>query len=573
MMPIDNVTLIFVELAVGLLVAVILGSIARFFRQPLILAYITAGVLISILGILKVGEQDVLPLMASFGVIFLLFLTGVELRISDLKFIGKSAILAGIGQLVATFLAGLAITNFLNFGLTESIYISLALTFSSTVIVVKLLSEKKDLNSLYGQISIGILLVQDAAAILALIILSGFATPGETFTIATISTILLKGLIVILLAILLNRLILPATFSYSAASPELLLITALTFCFIFAAFTKLVGFSLEIGAFIAGVALATSPYHLAISAKIRPIRDFFVVLFFIFLGTNMVITQLGQFIIPVVVLSVFILVGTPIIVLVILGLLGHKKRTSFLTSVALAQISEFSLILVVTGLRLGHIGPEIVSLVAAVGIITITVSSYMITHSNWLYTKLAKYLDVFERKQLAEGIIIKEGNFSDHIVLVGAEQVGKDLLRFLTKKTDGGKIIVVDFNPAVIENLAADGINALYGDIADFELLADLNFAAAKLIISTVPDVVDNLTLVKTAKNAGFAGPIITTAYWAKDGVTLYEAGADFVLVPELAASSKVIRILAESWENLDQIRVAKPKHLEELLEKTKAST
>lgn len=567
-MVIDNITLIFVELALGIFTAVILGILAKLAHQPLILAYITAGILISAFGVFRLGGQEVLPLLASFGVIFLLFLAGVELRLADFKFVGRTAILTGVSQLVFTFLFALPILAFFGFAPTETIYLALALTFSSTIIVVKLLSEKKDLNSLYGKIAIGVLLVQDLAAIFALIALSAFQV-GQTVNFSDFSAIFIKGLIVILTAVALNRFILPTTFKYSAASSELLLITALSWCFVFASFTKLIGFSLEIGAFLAGAAIASSPYHLAIISKIRPIRDFFILIFFIFLGTNMEISQIGSLVIPVVVLSLFILVGTPIIVLVIMGFLGHQKRTSFLTSLSLAQISEFSLILVVLGEKLGHIDQQIVSLVAAVGIVTIVASSYLIIHANFFYSKLSKYLGIFERKEVAESKLVPQGVPTNHLLLVGCEQVGKDLLTYFTKRLDKKNLVVVDFNPSIIEGLQADGVNAVYGDIADFELLEELNLGSAKLVISTIPDLADNLILIKAARANKFQGPIIATAYWAKDGVKLYEAGADFVLVPELAGGDKVVRILSENWDNFAQLKKNKSKYLGDLLERS----
>lgn len=569
-MPIDNVTLIFAELAVGLLVAVILGRIAQVFRQPLILAYIATGVLISALGLFRLGEQEILPLLASFGVVFLLFLVGLELRLTELKHVGKSALYTGLGQLIFTFVAGFIIVRFFNFSVIEAVYIAIALTFSSTIIVVKLLTEKKDLNSLYGKIVIGFLLVQDAAAILALIFLAGFdPTTGKIISLANFYPIVVKGVIVIGAAVLLAKYILPQFFSYSAASAELLLLSALTFAFIFASFTKLIGFSLEIGAFLAGISLASSPYQLAILSKIRPLRDFFIVIFFIYLGTSMAIGQVGTFVLPIIFLSAFILIGNPLIVLAVMGFLGHRKRTSFLASVTVAQISEFSLIVVALGVKIGHLGSEILSLVAAVGIITIAVSSYMITYSNWLYKKLSGYLDFFERKHVREEARISFTGFANHIILVGAEQVGRDLLDYLAKKVEGKKnIVIIDFNPQVIENLTAVGFNAVLGDISDHELTQELNLPRAKLIISTVPDFEDNQILIKAAKASKFAGPIIVTTYWAKDAVKLYEAGADFVLVPELAGGDKVIRVLQDSWEDLSQLKQEKPKFLQELLDK-----
>lgn len=567
----DRYTLIFFELALGLLTAVTIGIVVRFFRQPLILAYVLTGIIISLLGLSKFGAEETLPLFANLGVAFLLFLVGLELRLADFKSIGKTAILTGLGQLFFTFVIGFAIVKILNFSLIEAIYISIALTFSSTIIVVKLLSEKKDINSLYGKITIGILLLQDLAAIIALIFLSGFdpvtkALPGAVVLL----TLIVKGATLFAGAYFLNRLLLPSLFRYVAQSPELLFITAVSWCFILASIAKVIGFSLEIGAFLAGLAIASSPFQPQISAKIRPLRDFFIVIFFIVLGTNIALESIGILILPALLLSLFVLIGNPLIVMVIMGMLGHRKRTAFLTSVTLAQISEFSLIMVAMGERVGHIGSPIVTMVAIIGVITITGSSYLIIFANSIYKYLSGYLDLFEKRHL-KSEKTAGSLYQNHIIMVGCEQMGRDILSILVDKyLKKDQLVIVDFNPAIVNSLTAEGYNSVYGDISDHELLEDLNVTDAKLIISTVFDFEDNLTFIRYLKDRNYDGPIIVTAYWAADAIKLYEGGASYVVVPELVGGKHLARMIADFWQNLSDINISKDKYFKELIEVSK---
>lgn len=558
---------IFAQVTLGLILATTVGLVALVFRQPLILAYIVAGVVLSIFGFGQFGDLEALRVLGSFGVAFLLFLVGLELRISNLAYIGKSALLTGLGQLFFTAIFGWLIANALGFSLVVALYIAVALTFSSTIIVVKLLGEKNDLDSLYGRIAVGFLLVQDFAAILALIFLAGFAGGSNVSTI-TFLVIFVKGAALAAGAFILNRWILPKLFEYIAHSGELLFISAISWAFIFASFAQVLGLSLEIGAFLAGIALASSPFHLQIAARIKPLRDFFIVIFFIVLGLSMEITDIGSQIVPAAVFSMFVLIGNPLIVLAIMGFLGHKKRTSFLAAITVAQISEFSFIVAAAGLRAGHLTSEVVSLITLVGLITIGISSYMILHGNRLYLRLGRFLDVFERKEVKEKRIEPKHLPSHHIILVGCDRMGSDILHFLRSKDES--FVVVDFNPEITQKLTADKVEVVFGDISDPEIAEDLNLQQAKLIISTVPDAEDNLILVTTARKAGFGKLLVATASTWQEAAALYEAGADYVVLPAVVGGRHIARILADHWENLTGFAAARNKHLADLLERTR---
>ena len=557
---------LFSQLATVLVIATIFGIAARLLKQPLILAYITTGIVISIFAVFADFERSFLDVMANLGIAFLLFLVGIELKIEDLKYVGRAAVLTGLGQIAFTALVGFILIGALGFDTVGSLYIAFALTFSSTVIIVKLLSEKHDLMSLYGKITVGYLLVQDFVAILALMILSGFGE-GRVPNFGDIFLILTKGLILVGFSYFSAKYFLKYLFHLTSQSTELLFVSAIAWAFLFSAISQAIGFSIAIGAFLAGLAIASSPYRLQISARVKPLRDFFIVIFFIVLGASMTVGASQVLVSHVVVLSLFILVGKPLILLAILLPLGFRNRTAFLASVTVAQVSEFSLILITVGYSLGHVTGDMVALVSAVGIVTITFSSYMILYGDRIYRRLAPYFGKLFGEKAHDPYVTNKALLVDHVILVGAEQMGWDILEFLkTKYKNKEAIVVVDFNPEIINTVRASGYNAVFGDISDPEVLEELEITKARLIIITDPDVSDNVAIIKFAHTKNFRGPVVATSYWLHDAVKLYEAGADYVIVPENVGGEHLAKVLRENWEDLSKIKKAKSKHFSELL-------
>lgn len=556
----------FSELAAVLILSTVLGIVALLLKQPLILAYISAGLLIASFGVFEIQNQEVFDLLSNLGIAFLLFLVGTELKITDLKYVGKAALFTGIGQIVFTALVGFVILGTLGFGPVASLYIAVAITFSSTVIIVKLLSEKHDLQSLYGKIAVGFLLVQDFVAILALMFLSGFGM-GQTPSVLGVLGILAKGAFLVFLAYVASRYLLKYLFMATAASTELLFVSATAWAFAFSVLASLVGFSIAIGAFLAGISIASSPYSIQISARVKPLRDFFTIIFFILLGASMSLGASNVQFFDVFVLSLFVLIGNPLIVIAIMLTLGFRNRTSFLASVAVAQISEFSLILMTVGKSLGHVTSDAVSLVSAVGIVTITLSSYLILYGDKIYKFLERPLFRFFPEKARDPYILHRESLKGHVVVVGAEQMGWDILEFLNKKfSDKKQIVVVDFNPEIIKSVTASNYNAVFGDVSDPEVLEQLGFSEARLLIITDPDLGDNEQIIKFARDCGYKGPVITTSYWMHEAIKMYEAGADYVVVPEEIGGKHVSRILAEYWDDLGKIKKNKSKYFGELL-------
>ena len=560
--------ILFLQLSAILVISTILGIIAQRFKQPLILAYIFTGIVISFFQVFKSLENSTFELLSNLGIAFLLFLVGIELKLDDFKFVGKAAILAGFAQIFFTVVVGFILINALGFSLVSSFYMALAITFSSTVIIIKLLSEKHDLTSLYGKITIGYLLVQDFVAILALMVLSGFGKDAGP-SIMSMILIVLKGLLLVGFAFVASKWILKILFKLTSQSTELLFVSAIAWAFLVAALGSVFGFSVAIGAFLAGVAIASSSYRIQISARVKPLRDFFTILFFIILGTSLSSGASHVLLSDVIWLTLFVLIAKPLIVFAVMLSLGFRNRTSFLVAITGAQISEFSLILLASGLVLGHVSSEEVSLMAAVGIATITVSSYLILKGDVLYRRFEPRLSRLFPQKKHDPYVSNRESLSDHIVLVGGEQMGSDILDFLKNKfKDKSQIVVVDFNPEIIKSLAASGYNAVFGDVSDPEVLEELEFAKARIIIITDPDFGDTSLLIKFAKSKNYRGPIITTAYWIHDAVKMYEFGADYVIVPETIGGDHVSRILGDHWDDLSKIKKARSKNFDDLLKR-----
>lgn len=554
--------IILFDIGVVLALASGFALLAKAFQQPLIIAYILAGIVAGLFGFFNHEEsRGVLDFLATFGVTFLLFLVGLELRFSELKTYGFVSAMTGIGQIVFTSAIGFLILLLLGFELTGAIYVAVALTFSSTIIVIKLLTEKRDLDSLYGRITVGFLLVQDAVAILALILVS---TIGDgSFSWVQIVGVILKAAVMIGTIIVLSQGLLPWIFRKAAHSLEILFILAISWMLLVASISVLLGLSVEIGAFLAGISLANLREEQQISSRVKPLRDLFIVFFFILLGLGLTFDNVISQVFPIILLSLFILIGNPLIILTIMGILGFRKRTSFMASVTVAQISEFSLILMALGLSVGHLDQKTVDMVTAIGLITIICSSYMIIHSRSLYKKLNPLLKYFQRKDTLEDFAVDEKKFSDHVILVGSGRLGFEILKQL--QSQNFQTLVVDFNPAIISYLKEEKIDFLFGDITDPDIMEAASVSTSKIIISTVFDPTDTIELLNSLKGLSHKPIVMVTAAEREWAVKFYQNGADYVIVPRVLSGHQVAHLL--SSQKLADIREGrlKTEHLEEL--------
>lgn len=554
----------FTGISLIIVLAAFSGIIAKILRQPLLVGYLFAGVVAVLTGI--VTDSHSIEGLGQIGVALLLFLVGLEMNIKELPQLGKVAFMTGIGQIVFTSFVGYLLALLLGFSPIASIYIAVALTFSSTIIIIKLLSERNDLNTLYGKISIGFLLVQDFVAVIILMMLAGL---GEGTELSAVQFLIIFGKAIGLLVgtLFLSKRIIPFVFEhFFAQNLELLFITSLAWGLGFATIAGgPLGLSLEIGGFLAGLALSGLPEHAQIGSRLRPIRDFFLTIFFILLGTQLVAGNIQNAIVPALIFSAFVLIGNPLIVVVIMGVLGYRKKVGFYAGLTVAQISEFSLILMAMGSAVGHLGKNEVATVILVAIITMTGSTYLILGADKLYKIFKKPLSFFERKK-ANNVTLPGGEsvLSEHVVLVGADQTGGALLNTLIKRS-GKNILVVDFNPAIIEKLKQKRVRSVFGDITDPEILEIANISKATMVISTIARLADNLQLLSDLKQNRTKATVVVVAKSTDEALKYYEQGADYVIVPELTAGEHIRHLIKSHGLKSDSFKKLGTSHLKRL--------
>lgn len=543
----------FYELSALLLVATVIGFFSLLLRQPMIVSFILAGILVGpdFLGVVQAYEH--IELLAQLGIAVLLFLVGLKLDIQLIRTMGLVSLATGIGQVIFTAVIGLLIGLALGMNIINAVYVGVALTFSSTIIIVKLLSDKREVDSLHGQIAIGFLIVQDILVVLAMIVLSAFGLGVENTqhpgVLRNIAMMLLYGIVVLVFLWVFIRHLANPLIKSMAHSPELLIIFAIGWAALLASLGDYFGFSKELGGLLAGISLASTPFRDAIASRLSSVRDFLLLFFFISLGSQLNLNQLGGQVFSATVFSLFVLIGNPLIVLMIMGYMGYRKRTGFLAGLTVAQISEFSLIFMAMGVKLGHISTDSLGLVTLVGLITIAASVYMITYSHTLYRWLEPWLNPFERKlpyreeSGIQGQLIKS---TYDIILFGLGRYGQAIAERLIQ--NGFKVLAVDFNPDVVREWQKKGQYALYGDACDMEFLTSLPLQNAQWIICAIPQHTPGLVsddarimLVNALKRHHYTGKTAVSTQYPSQVQALKKKGVDLVFLPFSDAATRAV--------------------------------
>lgn len=529
----------FYEFAIIILMAALFGGLGQMLRQPLIVMFIALGIVAgpSVMDIVQ--SQAQIHLLAELGIAVLLFIVGLKLDLRLIQTIGKTALLTGLGQVFFTSVIGYFIGIGLGFSPLHSLYIAIALTFSSTIIIVKLLSDKKEIDSLHGQISIGFLIVQDIVVILAMIVLSALGRDtGDKLGVEILLT-LGKGSLLIALVWVVTKWVLPRLSYFLARSQELLALFAVAWALSLAALSDVIGFSSEVGAFLAGISLATSPFKENISSRLVNLRDFLLLFFFVNLGANLDLSLIGEQVSSAIVFSAFVLIGNPVIVLVIMGIMGYRKRTAFLAGLTVAQISEFSLIFAGLGLAAGHLTDSTVGLITLVGLITIGVSTYLILYSHQIYDFISPVLGIFERKVPYGEAKIQQIKSTDYdVVIFGVGRFGTNIADQLDLHPEVN-FLGVDFDPELVKEWRDNNRPIIYGDIEDADLLEYIPFDNVKCVVVTIPYMEQALYLLKTLRKQKFDGKIYMIAQSEKNARVLAECNIDAVLlVHQMAAEN-----------------------------------
>jgi len=544
---------VFYEIAALLVLAAGVGLVGVLLRQPLIVSFIAVGILAgpSVLGLARSDEH--INLLAELGIAVLLFLVGLKLDIKLVRTLGPVALMTGLGQVAFTSIIGFGIGLALGLDKTTSLYVAVALTFSSTIIIVKLLSDKREIDSLHGRIALGFLIVQDLVVVLAMIVLSavGVGAKGDAAA-SDVALIFGSGIAMLVFVGFFIRYLAEPLVERLARAPELLVCFAIGWAALFAAVGDLLSFSMELGGLLSGVSLASTRLREAMAARLAPLRDFLLLFFFIALGAHLDLTLVGEQVPDAVMFSLFVLIGNPLIVLAIMGAMGYRKRTGFLAGLTVAQISEFSLIFMAMGVSLGHVGLDALGLVTLVGLITISLSTYMITYSHHLYAWLEPLLVPFERKGTPreadeqEDLTIARYD----VLLFGLGRFGGAIVQRLRAR--GLRVLGIDFNPAAVRRWREEGFEVLYGDATDPEFIASLPFADVGWAVSAVPEHETGVTrddsrvaLIHALRDNDFTGRIAITSHREEDWERLRTHGADLILQPFQDAADQAADLLA----------------------------
>jgi Kef-type K+ transport system membrane component KefB len=517
------------ELGFIILAAAIFSVAARPARIPSLVAYILAGLALGpVTGFMTVSET--VHLASEVGIALLLFLVGLELSLDKIRDVGKVAVAAGLGQVVFTAAGGFVLSMALSFSPMESLFIATALTFSSTVVVVKLLDQKGDLDALYGRIAVGIFLVQDLVVIVVLTVLAGLGRQEAQGVVGVgVNLALAFGGMALLLALAAaaSRWVLPRLFAWVAHSPEILFTWSLTWCFLFVLGAEKMQLSLEIGAFLAGISLAQLPYNHEMRRRVHPLMNFFIAVFFVSLGIQMEFSAAREHWLPGLILSLFVLVGNPFIFMWIIARAGFGERTSFRTSVTVAQISEFSFIFAAMGMGAGLIKESILSLIGIVGLVTIAVSAYMILYADPLYEYCRRWglLKMFRARKGDDAQEPERASLSGHVIIVGMNSLGRRLARELTERKE--IVLAVDSDPRKLADLPC---LTLLGNAEHASVLNEAGLDQARLLVSALHIEETNNLLTHRARSLGI--PVSVHAFETAHVPELQALGATHLLFP-----------------------------------------
>lgn len=536
----------FNELALLLAITASIGILAVRYRQPLILVYIIVGIVAGPMVLGWITMHDPLELLAQIGIAVLLFTVGLKLDLHLVRRLGPVALATGLGQLMFTILFGYLLGIVLGMNHLKALYVAIALTFSSTIIIIKLLSDKRELDSLHGRIAVGFLIVQDIAVVIAMMAMSTLNMGAESGVIETLGIVVLKLAAVGLLLALIMRYVLPRLLDLVARSQELMLLFAIAWGITLATLGETLGFSKEVGAFLAGFSLASSPYRDTMSSRLNPVRDFLLLFFFLDLGSRLELHTIDGQIGDAILLSAFVLIGNPLIVMAIMGYMGYRKRTGFMAGLTVAQISEFSIVFVAMGVTLGHVGDDALGLVTLIGLITISVCTYMVQQASPLYERLKRWISWLERKiPFREQVSTDTLTMDPEIIIIGMGRYGGLLGKRLYQ--DGVRVLGVDFDPERVQELRQHGLQMAFGDVENTEIADILPLGEAHWVVSTIPDRSLNNTLIASLRQHGYTGLVAVVAHANEDVIALTQAGASYVFSPYTDATEFAAETLYRS--------------------------
>lgn len=552
-----NASAIFTQLSLVVAIVVAMSVIMRWLRQPLIMGYIISGVLAGPSFLHIIRNQSAFDSFSAIGITLLLFIIGLGLNANVIRSLGRVSLTTSLSIMpILSGAAFLACRFLLGYDLTTSLILAVALFFSSTVIILKVLSDKKETSRLYGQITLGILLIEDIIATIAVIALAIAGDPSAVSPL-DIALVLLKALTLGAGLYIVGTVIMPHFIKLFARSQELLFLFTISWGLGVATLFDVVGFSHEVGALFAGVSLAGLPYATEMAARLKPLRDFFIVIFFVTLGESFTADSIMRNLIPAHVLAAIVVLGKPLLVMISLGAQRYTKLTSFKAAAHLSQVSEFSIIFVTLAAAKGLVPHDTVALIILVAFISIGISSYLTKYTNGLYRFFEHQLRHFERHTTTEPA---QRHALYPVMLFGYHKGGYEFLKTFREMHE--RYLVVDYDPEVIDTLEGQGIRHAYGDATDEEFLNEINVAHAKLVVSTITDIDINLSLLHYIRRHNEKASFICHANNYNEAARLYARGASYVSLPHYIGSERVSSFIKRHGIDHDSLAEYRDKHL-----------
>ena len=550
---------IFTQLSLVVALVTIVSLIMRALRQPLIMGYILTGILVGPAALDLITNKEAFQGFAEIGITLLLLIIGLGLNAAVIRSLGRVATITAGAILILVGSLGFLASVALGFSTAEAVIVGISLFFSSTIIILKVLTDRKELTRLYGQIAIGVILLDDFVATLAILVVAAVGTSGGLGGF-DILILIGKGLLVGAVLALLSIKVLPALTRLIANSQELLFLFTVAWGFGVASVFGAIGFSKEVGALFAGVSLAGLPYATEMSSRLKPLRDFFIIMFFINLGESFGFANMSQALLPALVLSAIVIIGKPLFVMSSLGFLGYTRLTSFKAGIHLSQISEFSIILVVFAASLGLVSPQVNAVITLVALITIGISTYLMKYDDKLYELIGEHLRMFEGRVIYSD---KKRVERYPLILFGYRKGGHEFVR--TFREMKKRFIVVDYDPEVIEHMEHQGVPFAYGDATDPELLEEINVQSAQLIVSTMTDMPTNRALLQYVRRNNQKAVFISHADNYDEAADLYNHGATYVMLPHFIGSERISSFIKRHGTSHGAFDEYREKHLMDL--------
>ncbi len=545
---------LFIQLSLVLALAAGISVVMRLFRQPLIMGYIITGVVAGPSLFNLIHNQSAFESFSQIGIALLLFIVGLGLNVGTIRSLGKAVIVVALANTAIIGGLSYALALFLHFTHAEALIISIGMLFSSTIVVIKALSDKKATSRLFGRIAIGVTLVEDIMATIALLVVTA-ASGGAN--LRDFEMLFMRGIALMIFLAVCGGYILPRVAKFFASSQEFLFMFALMWAFGVASLFEVAGFSIEVGALFAGVSLASLPYAQEISTRLKPLRDFFLVLFFVSLGERLGLQSITSALVPALIFSFIVVFIKSFVIAASLGRLGYTEQTSYKVGIHLSQISEFSVILAVLGQTSGLTSEHVTNMLTLTALITIGISTYLMHYDDKYFRLVRRSFKFIERPNPKLEPQVNQGY---KLILFGYHKGGHEFIK--TFREMRKRYIVVDYNPEVIDVMERQHINHIFGDATDYELLEEIGVHKADLVVSTITDLDTNLLLVRHVNQWNPDGVFICHANSYDAAAKLYDHGAAYVMLPHFIGSEQMSAFIRRNGSDRDAFDKYRRRHI-----------